>query len=404
MQIGWIDFSKSDRDKVLGVIQLFAEQTAMDELGIGTVRDAFANIFFPGTSTIQTRAKYFFIVSYLLQEAGSGKVGMDVDKAMEWMHNKERVCCQKLVEDALSKGESLNGIIGHTALNSKAWIKRKPSDIYWNGVKTLGFFNSKFSLMQNLSQREYLARSLAMARTMDIKSFGRKRVDIEDDMDDTFSLGVGYNKFWNIPKVNPDWLNELCINLTADEAHFFRTAINSLYPNSVFCALLNSWDIGSKRLGFHEVMDKVIMQVDDNTRELLQLAKKFDIFVFSARACYNVIWSDSANIEAVEEWGKCSYHLSKIADIDLVHTMEMLKIHQPQTLRFLSKLQKAYKENADFEEVKKILIEREVEINGRSRAKLLKPSKTQTQWIGGKHLDYRSYNTCQLIIDIYNHV
>lgn len=146
------------------------------------------------------------------------------------------------------------------------------------------------------------------------------------------------------------------------------------------------------------------MQVDDNTRELLQLAKKFDIFVFSARACYNVIWSDSANIEAVEEWGKCSYHLSKIADIDLVHTMEMLKIHQPQTLRFLSKLQKAYKENADFEEVKKILIEREVEIKGRSRAKLLKPSKTQTQWIGGKHLDYRSYNTCQLIIDIYNHV
>lgn len=37
MQIGWIDFSKSDRDKVLGVIQLFAEQTAMDELGIGTM-------------------------------------------------------------------------------------------------------------------------------------------------------------------------------------------------------------------------------------------------------------------------------------------------------------------------------------------------------------------------------
>lgn len=221
MQIGWIDFSNSDRDKVLGVLQLFAERTAMDELGIGTVRDAFANIFFPGTSTIQTRAKYFFIVSYLLQEAGSGKVGMDVDKAMEWVHNKERVCCQKLVENAQSKGEPLNGIIGHTALNSKAWVKRKPSDIYWNGVKTLGFFNSKFSLMQNLSQREYLARSLAMARTMDIKSLGRKSVNMEDDMDDPFYLGLCYNKFWNIPKVNPNWINELCIDLTADEAHFF---------------------------------------------------------------------------------------------------------------------------------------------------------------------------------------
>lgn len=95
------------------------------------------------------------------------------------------------------------------------------------------------------------------------------------------------------------------------------------------------------------------MQVDDNTRELLQLAKKFDIFVFSARACYNVIWSDSANIEAVEEWGKCSYHLSKIADIDLVHTMEMLKIHQPQTLRFLSKLQKHIKKMQILRKLKK---------------------------------------------------
>ena len=56
------------------------------------------------------------------------------DKAMEWVYNKEMVCCQKLVEDAQSKGESL---IGHTALNSKAWVKRKPSDIYRNGVKTL---------------------------------------------------------------------------------------------------------------------------------------------------------------------------------------------------------------------------------------------------------------------------
>ena len=66
MEIGGIDFNKTDRDKVLNVIKLFSEQGAVDELGIGTIRDAFANTFFPGTSTIQTRAKYFFIVSYLL--------------------------------------------------------------------------------------------------------------------------------------------------------------------------------------------------------------------------------------------------------------------------------------------------------------------------------------------------
>lgn len=65
MQLGWIDFSKADRDKVLDVINLLQEEGAVDELGIGIIRDWFANIFFLGTSTIQTRAKYFLIVPYV---------------------------------------------------------------------------------------------------------------------------------------------------------------------------------------------------------------------------------------------------------------------------------------------------------------------------------------------------
>ena len=56
MQLGWIDFSKEDRQKAFDVINLLSEQGAVDELGIGVIRDAFANYFFPGTSTIQTRA------------------------------------------------------------------------------------------------------------------------------------------------------------------------------------------------------------------------------------------------------------------------------------------------------------------------------------------------------------
>lgn len=59
MQIGWIDFSKEDRKKVLSVIELLSEKSALDELGIAPIRDGFADLFFPGTSTIQTRAKYF---------------------------------------------------------------------------------------------------------------------------------------------------------------------------------------------------------------------------------------------------------------------------------------------------------------------------------------------------------
>ena len=66
MSLGWIDFSKSERNQVLGVLDMLTEPGTLDELGIAPVRDGFADMFFPGTSTIQTRAKYFLIVPYAL--------------------------------------------------------------------------------------------------------------------------------------------------------------------------------------------------------------------------------------------------------------------------------------------------------------------------------------------------
>ncbi len=40
------------------VIDLFGEDDTRDELGLGTIRDGFADLLFPGTSTIQTRAVF----------------------------------------------------------------------------------------------------------------------------------------------------------------------------------------------------------------------------------------------------------------------------------------------------------------------------------------------------------
>ncbi len=69
MQIGFVDFSKEERNKVLATLKLLSTQTALDELGIGTIRDAYSDILFPGISTIQTRAKYFVLIPYLFELA-----------------------------------------------------------------------------------------------------------------------------------------------------------------------------------------------------------------------------------------------------------------------------------------------------------------------------------------------
>lgn len=59
MELGWIDFSKNERSKILSILDLLREKGVLDELGIASIRDAYSDLFFPGTSTIQTRAKYF---------------------------------------------------------------------------------------------------------------------------------------------------------------------------------------------------------------------------------------------------------------------------------------------------------------------------------------------------------
>lgn len=112
----------------MDVIHMFAEQEARDELGIGIVRDAFADFLFPGTSTIQTRAKYFLFIPWIYKaieqrRVPSSKVGR--------VARREEV---RLIHALLATGDT-EGVIGQEA---KEGLQRLPSAIYWNGLRTWG--------------------------------------------------------------------------------------------------------------------------------------------------------------------------------------------------------------------------------------------------------------------------
>jgi hypothetical protein len=63
----WLDYSERERRKMLDLVDLFGEYDTRDELGIGSVRDAFADMLFPGTSTIMTGARNFLLVLWTYQ-------------------------------------------------------------------------------------------------------------------------------------------------------------------------------------------------------------------------------------------------------------------------------------------------------------------------------------------------
>ena len=54
--VAWIDFAEQDHRQMTEVISRFGERDTRDWLGLGSVRDVFANLFFPGASTLQARA------------------------------------------------------------------------------------------------------------------------------------------------------------------------------------------------------------------------------------------------------------------------------------------------------------------------------------------------------------
>ena len=65
--LSWLDSSEHERRAVLELVSALNEPGTLDELGIGSIRDTIADALFPGTSTIQTRARYFLFIPWILQ-------------------------------------------------------------------------------------------------------------------------------------------------------------------------------------------------------------------------------------------------------------------------------------------------------------------------------------------------
>ena len=151
MKIGWIDFSNNDRKKSLNVIRLLDEEGAIDELGIGRVRDAFADKFFPATSTLMTRAKYFFLIPYAFRDALADRSLTNSKIIIQKVEEEIEKDCALVLKN---KFPNEDGIIGKRNLPS-GWVTRKPSSIYWSSLKQTGIFT-----YPELSIEGYVKRAL----------------------------------------------------------------------------------------------------------------------------------------------------------------------------------------------------------------------------------------------------
>lgn len=391
MNLGWIDFSDSDRKKTMDVLRLFQEQGAVDELGIGIIRDGFANYFFPGTSTIQTRAKYFFIIPYAMMDTVSDSHVTSVQQALRRLDEIEK-------ESAvlLRKNSGEQGIIGATVLPK--WVVRTPSTIYWNGLRTLDIFNG--GLLQNMTISEYFRLALKLREEKKASALGNRKEEAEENNKDDADAGdFCFRNFWQLPYVQ-GWKDKLTINLTPAEADYLSTKIKTSNPNSVFAYVLRE-GIDIEQYGdFSAFSYDLKPALDEENAYMLELADRFNDFISLAQIRYNLMLSDSENQDALLLWDDVKDKATGFAElVDLDAIFARLNLHNAGLRDFLKRFRNAVL-FGDWDEADNAVFKQEVRIKG-ARAKLRNKSKYPAdKWIGGYRLDYRFTDARRLIMDI----
>ena len=393
MQLGWIDFSKEDRQKALDVINLLSEQGTVDELGIGIVRDAFANCFFPGTSTVQTRAKYFFIVPYILKDAVDGRYGKDIDRILTEIDADEKDCAKRL----LNSDSKVEGVIGSRVL-PKGWVSRKPSDIYWNGIKRYGIFCDK-----DLSIREYISLAIEIEkRKSDIKSDKHTYDEEETNTDDMDAGNIDSIKFWSLPSYDNDWRDNLTIDLTKEESEYLNRQIQKETRGSLLEYILKNKIILDEYDSFESLRYVLSDKVDSKTADMMKLACDFNNLIYMARIRYNLMLSEGENKDALSEWERLRNDIKYRAQVNLDEVFFKLQLINIRTKKFLCDIQSAFM-TEDIDLADEIIRKRELHLKGSGRAKLMRTKEfDHSKWVGGKELDYRFFNARRIINDIYN--
>lgn len=265
----WLDLTARDREKMRRVIDLFSEQGTIDEMGLGTIRDTFSDVLFPGTSSIQTRLRYFLFIPWLYQR---------LEKARTSTAQVEELARKAELDliDPLTAGDDTDGVIGVFARKT---LTRLPSEVYWAGLVRWGIFQLPQSRSWYHAHFDDLVR-------------GQGALGHADDP------GVVWGKqpTWHVRLPNPPaefpWQAELA--LTQEEADFLRGRIEERCADSLLAWLARE---GSSALAENFWEEPVVLRAGDHMQDTVELARRFSLHAEGSPLLYNLLLAERRHAE-----------------------------------------------------------------------------------------------------------
>ena len=200
---------------MLAVIDRFREKESRDELGFNVIASAFSDMLFPGTSTIQTRARYFLFIPWLYKMLEEQRVRPeDVPRRLRQLE-------VRLIY-AILNSEDDRGLIGRQARED---LQRFPSNIYWQGLRQWKIFQYPGS------QDQYYA---SLGTHYDRLRQSRERTDDGEPLHDR-TINAWHP---SLPEAAEDFLEESSFTMTFDEADFLRERVQASNPGTLLAFLV----------------------------------------------------------------------------------------------------------------------------------------------------------------------
>jgi hypothetical protein len=283
--VGWLDFNDEAAKQVAETLRALQEPSTLDPLGIGSIRDAFADLLAPGTSTIHTRLRYFLFVPWICQRIEDH--GITAGQFASRLRRDEAT----LIECLRHLGSN-QGVQGYASGSS---LKRMPSSAYWGGLYSWKLRKQSWSIAD-------YGRNITKYRS---KTFA-------DGADDTVASIL--TSIWaELPPAPTDFLEaDISFDLTTDEAQFLIQRIRESHPHSLLAAACAQPRIASTADWVWEVDASLL---SNELQKLLLDARNISELTLGPQLVYNLLIAQRAGDELKREVGNdVALQIDKLTD------------------------------------------------------------------------------------------
>lgn len=263
--LAWLDHSERQRRRMMEVVALFREKGTLDEMGIGSVRDALSEALFPGGSTLHTRGRYLLFVPWLCQLVE--EAGVESRRALDLLRRHEI----QMIESLVAAGES-RGVIG---IDARDRVQQTPSMVYWGAL-------GRYGIRRRPGTRTEWARSLGSRRRL-------KAPVLRTDDGELIDASAGY---WHagLPPRPEDLLERAEMTLSVEEAEYLAERLLHAVPGTYLAHLIGS--VAEPASSEFPWEHPAAATATETVGEHLEHARNFSEVMHGAALLYNLVLAE----------------------------------------------------------------------------------------------------------------